>query len=41
MSTQQITINKDELPILIKEAVREILHKEAINFSLKRIERWE
>ncbi|MDI6891223.1 MAG: hypothetical protein QMC83_09875 [Thermodesulfovibrionales bacterium] len=33
----EITINKDELYSLIKEAVREVLHEEAIDFFLKNI----
>ncbi len=33
----EITVDKDELYSLIKEAVREVLHEEAIDFFLKSI----
>ncbi len=37
MPTQQISINKDELYGLIKEAVREVLHEETLEFFFKNI----
>ncbi len=37
MPTQQISINKDELYGLIKEAVREVLHEETLEFFFKKI----
>lgn len=37
MGTKQLTINKDELYGLIKEAVREVIHEEAFELFLKNI----
>ncbi len=37
MTTQQISIDKNELYSLIKEAVREVLHEETLEFFFKKI----
>ena len=35
MGVKQLTVNKDELYGLIKEAVREVIHKDAYKFIQK------
>jgi len=37
MGTKQLTVNKDELYGLIKEAVREVIHEESFELFLKNI----
>jgi len=37
MGTKQLTVDKDELYDLIKEAVREVLHEEAFEMFLKNV----
>ncbi|MBI4689170.1 MAG: hypothetical protein HY754_02705 [Nitrospirae bacterium] len=37
MGTKQLTINKEELYGLIKEAVREVIHEESFELFLKNI----
>ncbi len=37
MRAKQMTINKDELYSLIKEAVREVIHEESFDLFLKNI----
>lgn len=37
MGTKQLTVNKEELYGLIKEAVREVIHEESFELFLKNI----
>lgn len=39
MGTKQLTVNRDELYELIKEAVREVIHEEFFELFLKNIPR--